>query len=316
MLPGAAAPETIRAVVAADGTGDFPTIQRAVDHALDRPPASVARLILEIRPGMYHERVKVPQDSPRVTLLGRDASSTVISCGVGASGVGGTFFSPVVEVNGAEFEAENISFENGYGTGTQAVAISLHSDRAVFRNCRFLGWQDTLYAAWGRQYYRDCYIEGHVDFIFGNAAAVFDHCEIHSRGPGYLTAHSRRRSDAPTGFVFRDCSLTGAPEASEGQRVFLGRPWRSCARVVFVDCRMGEHIRPEGWDNWKNPANEQTSWFAETGSTGAGANATARVSWARRLTPAGAAAFAPGVFLKGSDGWNPTSPPAGSSGRS
>jgi pectinesterase len=301
------AAEALRAVVTADGTGDFQTIQRAVDHVLDHPPANVGRVILEVRPGVYRERVKIPQDAPRVTLLGSDAASTAIVYSMGAEAAGGTFFSPGVEVDGAGFEAVNIRFENGFGRGTQAVALSIHSDRAVFRNCRFSGFQDTLYAASGRQYYRDCFIEGDVDFIFGGAAAVFDGCQIHSRGGGYVTAQRRTRPDAPTGFVFRDCRLTGAP-GSEGPDVFLGRPWRACARVVYLNCWMGGHICPEGWDNWKNAANEKTAWFAEMGSTGPGADAAARVPWARRLTPAAAGVFAPGVFLKGSDGWD-CSPP-------
>ncbi len=304
-MPSPAAAQTIRAAVAADGSGEFQTIQRAVDHVLDHGPEKVERVILEIRPGVYRERVKIPQDSPRVTLAGSAAASTVITGSMGATAAGGTFFSPVVEVDGAAFEAVNITFENSFGVGTQAVALSVHSDRAVFRNCRFSGWQDTLYAASGRHYYRDCFIQGHVDFIFGNAAAVFDRCEIHSRGSGYIAAHRRTRPDESTGFVFRDCRLTGAAGA-ESPGVFLGRPWRSCARVVFLNCWMGGHIRPQGWDNWNNtPANEKTAWFAESGSTGPGANAAARVAWARMLTPSSAAAFAPEAFLKGSDGWNP-----------
>jgi len=315
--------EVVRAVVAADGTGDFQTVQRAVDHVLDNPPSKVSGAILEIRPGTYRERVKIPRDRPRLTLLGQDAARTMITSSVSAAAAGGTFFSPVVEVNGDGFEARNITFENSFGVGSQAVAVSLYSDRAVFHNCRFTGWQDTLYAAWGRQYYRDCFIEGHVDFIFGDAAAVFDRCEIHSRGSGYIAAHSRTHPDEPTGFVFRACKLTGEPgllrpaqpaaagaeapfpASDSGKGVFLGRPWRSCARVVYLDCSMGGHIRPEGWDNWSNAANEKTACFAELGSTGPGSNPAARVVWARELTPAGAAAFVPEVFLKGADGWNP-----------
>jgi pectinesterase len=207
--------------------------------------------------------------------------------------------------------------------GSQAVTLSVYSDRAIFRNCRFLGWQDTLYAAWGRQYYRDCYIEGHVDFIFGDAAAVFERCEIHSRGSGYIAAHSRTTADEPSGFVFRDCRLTGEPgllrdpreqaggsEApfparDSGKGVFLGRPWRDYARTVFLNCWMGDHIRPEGWNNWGIAAREKTAWFGELGSTGPGANPAARAPWARRVTPVLAEAFAPEVFLKRSDGWNP-----------
>ena len=298
------APAPIRAVVAADGTGDFKTIQRAVDHVLDRAPllGPHQRVILEIRPGTYRERVRVPPDKPRFTFLGTDAATTVITASMSAAAAGGTFFSAAVDVSGEEFEAENITFENSFGTGSQAVAISVHSDRAVFRKCRFLGWQDTLYAASGRQYYKDCYIEGHVDFIFGNSATVFDHCEIHSRGPGYIAAVSRTTADMPTGFVFRQCRLTGE---NTGKGVFLGRPWRPHARVVFLDCWMGEHIRPEGWDNWGSAENEKTAWFAERGSTGPGAESAKRVPWAHSLTAAEAAAFAPEVFLRGADGWNP-----------
>jgi len=205
----AAAPAPIRVVVAKDGSGDYPTVQNAVDHAFDRVLApTTARLIIEIRPGIYHERVRVPHDRPGVTFLGQDAQSTIITYGVGAKDFGGTFFSATVDINADEFEAQNITFENSYGTGTQAVAISVHSDRAVFRNCRFLGMQDTLYAASGRQYYVDSYIAGHVDFIFGNAAAVFDHCQIHSRGTGYVAAESRTMADGAQGFVFTHCRLT------------------------------------------------------------------------------------------------------------
>jgi len=300
----AAEPAPIRVVVAKDGSGDFPTVQNAVDHGFDRVLApTAARLIIEIRPGVYHERVRVPHDRPRVTFLGQDAQTTVITFAVGAKDVGGTFFSATVDINSDEFEARNITFENSYGTGTQAVAVSVHSDRAVFRNCRFLGMQDTLYAASGRQYYADSYIAGHVDFIFGNAAAVFDRCEIHSRGAGYIAAVSRTMPDSATGFVFNHCRLT----ADEGVRdVYLGRPWRNYARVVYLDCWMGDHIRPEGWHNWGKEAAEKTAWFAEYASEGPGGSAAARVKWAKQLTEAEAREFRPDVFLRGSDGWTPS----------
>ncbi|MGB9459010.1 MAG: pectinesterase family protein [Bryobacteraceae bacterium] len=299
----AAEPAPIRVVVAQDGSGDYPTVQNAVDHAFDRVLApTTARLIIEIRPGIYHERVRVPHDRPRVTFLGQDAQSTVITYGLGAKDVGGTFFSATVDINADEFEAQNITFENSYGTGTQAVAISVHSDRAVFRHCRFLGMQDTLYAASGRQYYADSYIAGHVDFIFGNGAAVFDRCEIHSRGPGYIAAESRTMPDGAQGFVFDHCRLTADAGVHD---VFLGRPWRNYSRVVYLDCWMGEHIRPEGWDNWHKEAAEKTAFFAEYGSEGPGGSAASRVKWARQLSAAEARQFRPGAFLHGSDGWNP-----------
>ena len=296
----AQAPPPVHVVVSADGSTGYKTVQYAIDHA----PAVAAgqRLIIELRPGTYRERVMVPQDRPRVTLLGADAATTRITFDMSAKSAGGTFFSATVEVQGAEFEAENVTFENTFGTGSQAVALSLHSDRAVLRRCRLIGWQDTLYTAWGRHYFRDCYIEGHVDFIFGNSAAVFERCEIHSRGDGYITAHSRTIPDAPTGFVFSHCRLTGADAV---RNVYLGRPWRPYARVVFLNCEMGDHIRPEGWENWRNPENEKTAWYAEAGSTGAGARLDQRVKWSRQLTSDEAAPFAPAVFLRGIDLWTP-----------
>ena len=289
-------------VVAQDGSGDFATIQRAVDHALDNAPAGRDRLIVEIRPGTYKERVIVPPDMPRVTFLGKDAKTTVITAAVSAKEAGGTFLSATVTVYGAAFEAENITFENTFGQGSQAVALTVYSDRAVFRNCRFLGWQDTLYAAAGRQYYVDSYIAGAVDFIFGNAAAVFDRCEIHSSGPGYLTAQSRTLPAGPQGYVFQHCRLTAEPNL---RGIFLGRPWRAYSRVVYIDCWMGDHIRADGWNNWDKAENEKTAWYGEFGSEGPGADPVERVKWARRLTQAEADQFRPEVFLRGSDGWNP-----------
>jgi len=172
----------------------------------------------------------------------------------------------------------------------------------VYKHCRFLGWQDTILINAGRHYFGDCYIAGHVDFIFGNAAAVFDRCEIHSRGAGYIAAVSRTMPQGPEGFVFDHCRLTADAGVHD---VFLGRPWRNYARVVYLDCWMGDHIRPEGWNNWNKEAAEQTSWFAEYGSDGPGGSAAARVKWAKPLTAEAARAFRPDVFLRGSDGWNP-----------
>lgn len=290
----------IHVVVAKDGSGDFPTVQNAVDHVMDRVLTPFhGRAIIEIRPGVYHERVRVPPDRPRITFLGKDAATTVITFSVGAKDAGGTFFSAVADVSGPEFEAENITFENTFGTGTQAVAISVHSDRAVFRHCRFIGMQDTLYAASGRQYYADCYIAGHVDFLFGNAQAVFENCEIHSRGTGYIAAESRTMPSGPEGFVFDHCKLTADPDV---RGVYLGRPWRLYSRVVYLDCWMGEQIRPEGWNNWNKPEAEKDSFFAEFGSTGPGGGMAARVPWAHHLTSGEAARFRLGVFLRG---WKP-----------
>jgi pectinesterase len=290
----------MQVVVASDGSGDFKTIQMAIDHAPFVPEGQ--RLNIEIRPGTYKERLVVPQDRPGTTFLGEDAATTIITAAMSAKQAGGTFLSSTVDVQGAGFHAENITFENTFGVGSQAVALMIHSDRAEFRRCRFLGWQDTLYAATGRQYYKDCYIEGHVDFIFGNATAVFDNCEIHSRGDGYLTAQSRTSPDLSTGYVFYHCKLT-AENQTKGS--YLGRPWRPYSRVVYIECAMDDFIRPEGWNNWNDAKNEATAWYAEYGSTGPGARTADRATWSHQLTAQQAAAFKPDVFLRGNDGWNP-----------
>ncbi len=187
--------------------------------------------------------------------------------------------------------------------GTQAVAISVHSDRAIFRKCRFVGWQDTLYAASGRHYFRDCLVEGHIDFIFGNAAAVFEHCEIHSRGSGYITAQSRLTAETNTGFVFLRCRLTGE---NTGEGVYLGRLWRDHSRVAFVNCYLGEHMRSEGCSDWNNTGRSKTASCAEYGSRGPGANRGKRVPWASKLSQAQIQEFQPDVFLRGTDGWQPS----------
>ena len=298
----AAAPAPIRVVVAQDGSGDFPTIQRAVDHALDNAPADRGRLTIEIRPGTYKERVIIPPNMPMVSFVGQDAKSTVITAAMSAKEAGGTFLSATVTVYSDGFEAENITFENTFGPGSQAVALTLYSDRAVLRRCRFLGWQDTLYAAAGRQYYVDSYIAGAVDFIFGNAAAVFDNCEIHSSGDGYVTAESRTLAEGPEGYVFQHCRLTAEANVKS---VYLGRPWRAYSRVVYLNCWMGPQIRAEGWNNWGKAENEKTAWYGEYGSEGPGANPSARAPWAHRLTEAETAKFRAEAFLRGSDRWNP-----------
>lgn len=300
----------VRVTVSADGTANFPTIQRAVDHA---PLEGNGRLEIAIRPGTYHERVKIPQDRPRVSLigLGNDPSAVVITYSMSAAAAGGTFFSAVVEVQSEGFQASNLTIQNSFGPGSQAVALTVYSDRAIIHDVRLLGWQDTLYAAAGRQYYNRCYIEGAVDFIFGDAQAVFENSAIRSVGDGYIAAESRKTPDGPQGFVFNKCKLTqgpaqGATPAKIEKGVFLGRPWRPYSRVIYSDCWMDKHIREVGWDNWSDAANEKTAWFGEYHSTGPGANAVPRAAWAHQLNEKDAAAFQSQKFLAGADGWDPT----------
>jgi PelA/Pel-15E family pectate lyase len=286
-------------VVAADGSGDAKTVQEAINLI---PENNQKRRTLSIKAGVYKEQVNLPANKPYVTFRGEKAETTILTFNLSNKDVGSTSGSYSTYIGGHDFSAENLTFENSFGTGSQAVAILVEADRSVFTNCRFLAWQDTLYAKGGRQYYRDCYIEGHVDFIFGAATAVFENCHIHSKGAGYVTAHMRFSDAEPTGYVFRHCRLTGE---NTGAGVYLGRPWRPYGRVIFAECDLGEHIKGEGWNNWNDPAREQTARFAEYKSKGKGANPGARVGWSRQLNELEAKAFTTENFLQGTDGWHP-----------
>ena len=287
-------------IVAADGSGNAKSVQEAVDKV---PSNNKARIVIRIKPGTYLEQVRVPADKPYISFIGESAEQTKITFNLSNKAAGSTSASYSIYIGGHDFHAENITFENSFGTGSQAVAVLVEADRVVFKNCRFLGWQDTLYAKNGRQYYRDCYIEGHVDYIFGQAAAIFDHCNIHSKGDGYITAPMRFAADEPSGFVFLNSTLT-SENTKNG--IYLGRPWRDFGRTVFINTKMDAAIRPEGWHHWE-PQREKTAYFAEYGSTGTGADSAARVAWAHKLGDADVKEFSIEYFLGGHDGWNPNS---------
>lgn len=288
-----------------EGTTEFPTIQMAMDHHPFAGPGG--RVYIEIAPGTYHERVIVTQNHSNITLLGMGKSpeDVVITNSLNAKQAGGTFFTETVEINGAGFEADNITFENTAGNTGQAVAVADRGDRSIFKHCRFLGHQDTLFADYGRQYYVDSYIEGGVDFIFGNATAVFDRTELHANGPGYLTAQSRTAADQATGYVILNSKVTSGIAPSAKDSIGLGRPWRPFSRVVYVHTELPRDVPPAGWNNWGKASNEQTAYYAESNSTGPGANPSARVPWSHQLTAAQAKQFLPATFLSGKDHWNP-----------
>ena len=281
-------------VVAADGSGDFKTVQQAVGSI---PDNNTQRVVIAIKPGVYREQVRVSSGKRYLTFRGEDPLRTILTFRLSAQEAGNTRLAFSTFIGADDFRAENITFENTFGVGSQAAALFVDADRAEFRNCRFLGWQDTLFVNGARHTFKDCYIEGDVDFIFGSASAVFENCTIHSKGAGYVTAHYRTSDDENTGFVFVRSRLTGL---GTGRGVYLGRPWRPYARVVFIECWLGEHVKPEGWDNWRDPARQKTAWFAEYKSSGPGANPRARVAWSRQLTTPEASLFSRERFLSSS----------------
>jgi pectinesterase len=296
--------KTTIVTVAKDGSGQFTNVQDAIMSV----PMGYATnpVVIRIKPGVYKEQIYIQREKRFFQLVGEDATRTVLTFDLNANIVGpngkpiGTFRTPSTQIDAEDFTAENITFENSAGPVGQALAIRLDGDRAIFRNCRFLGWQDTILANRGRHYFENCYIAGHVDFIFGGATCWFERCQIHCLRDGYITAASTPDTNR-YGYVFNQCEITGAP----GAKTYLGRPWRDFAAVVFLNTRMSEVVRPEGWHNWNKPEREKTTRYAEFGNTGAGANREKRVTWAWQLTEAEARKLSIDQALSGSDGWKP-----------
>lgn len=265
-------------VVAKDGSGDFRYIQDAIDAIRVYLPK---RITVRIKKGIYKEKISIPSTLSNVTLLGEDG--TIISYDdYSGKGKFETFDSYTLKVMGNDITLENLIIENTAGRVGQAVALHIEGDRCVMRKCRFLGNQDTIFASGenARQHFINCYIEGTVDFIFGSSTALFENCTIHSKLNGYVSAASTPNW-VNYGYVFKNCKLTAEANVD---KVFLGRPWRSFAKTVFINCELGKHIVASGWDNWSNVANETTTFYAEYKNVGEGANLNARAKWSHQLT--------------------------------
>ena len=302
--------------------GQYATVGEAV------AAAPVGGAVIRIKPGVYREVVHIDKANIQLRGDGGDARAVEIVYANGASNTCGTSCSATVFVTGDGFVATGLTIANDWrATGkprTQGVALSISGDRAVLRDVRLVGDQDTLLAdsrgcrgtgpnagaacKISRQYYDRCYIDGEVDFIFGNAKAVFHECEIHSvvhPAGGFLTAHGRSRADEDSGYVFDHCQLTAEPGV---EHVFLGRPWREYARVVFLDTEMGAHIEVAGWSEWHVGETDRlkTVSYAEYGSTGPGAHVGEREGLAKQLTAAEAKQYGVKAWLGGADRWDPT----------
>ncbi len=285
-------------VVATNGTGDFITVQEAINAV---PDFRKNETRIFIKKGTYKEKLVLAGSKTNVVFIGEDRDQTILTYDDFAQKKNrfgeevGTTGSTSFFVFGDGFRAENITFENSSGLVGQAVAVRIDGDMVAFINCRFSGFQDTLYphGEKSRQYYRDCIIEGTVDFIFGWSTAVFDRCTIVCKDHGFVTAPSTNEGTA-YGFVFLDCKITGdAPEAS----FYLGRPWRPFGKSAFLRCELGGMIKPEGWHNWGKADNEKTCFFAEYKNTGKGASIEKRVGWSHQLSDAEAAAYTPENIL-------------------
>ncbi|WP_345953472.1 pectinesterase family protein [Mucilaginibacter sp. PAMB04168] len=306
----------LQLTVAQDGSGNYKTIQEAVNAVRDLGQQQVT---IHIKKGVYHEKLVIPTWKTHISLIGESAENTIVTNDdySGKPVPGGkdaygkekmsTFTSYTVLVQGDDFRAENLTIANTAGRVGQAVALHVEGDRCVIKSCRILGNQDTLYTATGssRQLYQDCYIEGTTDFIFGEATVVFQNCTIKSLMNSYITAAATTPQQA-YGYVLLNCKLIADTAA---KKVFLGRPWRPYAKTVFLNTQMGSHIVPQGWNPWKGdamfPEKEKTAYYAEYKNTGPGAKTADRVAWAKQLTAKEAKQYTVRNVLTGKDNWQP-----------
>lgn len=266
--------------VAKDGTGDYKYIQDAIDAMRGFP---LAPITLYIRNGVYNEKINLPANNTDITFIGESVEKTIITFNdYSGRGKITTFSSYTAKISGNRFVAENITFANSAGPVGQAVALFADADMAVFKNCRFIGNQDTIYCGGelSRQLFIDCFIEGTTDFIFGPATAVFQRCTIRAKSNSYITA-ANTPAGKKFGFVFLDCKIIAD---SVVKKLYLGRPWRAWAKTVFIRCELPGVIASQGWDNWRNPENEKTTFYAEYKNTGAGAGISKRVNWSKQLS--------------------------------
>ena len=305
--------------VAADGSGDYKDVQAAVDAA------PVGGIVIQVKPGVYKQVLRITASGVELRGLGAKPEDVVLTYDNSAKIAGGTTKSASVTVTGDDFYAENLTFENSWERihtseheGSQAVALLVSGDREVFRRVRLLGAQDTLYAnsktchsteeiaandpcRAARQYFFDCYIEGHVDFIFGDAKAVFNHCEIHAVAHQVvtITAQSRVYPNEDSGYLFLDCTVTGDAGATN---ILLGRPWRAYATVDFVNTDFKAKLNPAGWAEWNGKL--KTSEYAEFGSYGLSGDVKDRIAPAKVLTTLEAEKLTVKAWLEGADGWD------------
>ena len=279
----------ITITVAQDGSGQFSSIQKAINSVRDFGPDEA---LIKIKSGTYNEKISIPSSKQKITLQGENQDNTIITNDDYSGKIDAlnetmtTFNSYTLLVMADDVKISNLTIQNTWCNKGQAVSLHAEADRFVIKNSKILGCQDTVYAggSHSRQYYENCFIEGTTDFIFGAATAVFKNCTIKSLANSYITAASTDENKK-YGFVFFDCQLI----AKEGiTKVFLGRPWRPFAKTVFINTEMGNHIVQEGWNPWKGdkmfPDKEKTAYYAEYGSRGEGANASKRVGWSHQLT--------------------------------
>ncbi|KAI3447262.1 hypothetical protein Pfo_003927 [Paulownia fortunei] len=294
--------------VAADGSGNYRTVSAAVAAA---PGGSSRRYVIRIKAGVYRENVEIPRSKTNLMFVGDGRTTTIITGNRNVVDGSTTFNSATVAVVGSGFLARDITFQNTAGPSKhQAVALRVNADLCAFYRCDMLAYQDTLYVHSLRQFYTGCIIAGTVDFIFGNAAAVLQNCDIHARRPNpgqrnMVTAQGRDDPNQNTGIVIQNCRIGATSDLRPVQSSFptyLGRPWKEYSRTVVMQTDISNVINPAGWYEWNGNFALNTLFYAEYQNTGAGAGTANRVRWRgfRVLTSAAEAQpFTAGRFIAG-----------------
>ncbi|WP_340114646.1 pectinesterase family protein [Maribellus mangrovi] len=279
-------------VVDAHGTGDYNNIQKAINSA---PDNSSERTLIFVKNGTYYEKVLLPASKMNVSLIGQSADGVILTYDDNPQKGTSPADTYTLHADAAGFYAENITVENTSGNVGQAIAIRTTGDTMVFKNCRFLGFQDTYYAHKRRQYNLNCYVEGATDFIYGDATTVFDSCRINCvKGGSYITAPADTKLTTNIagniflhGLLFRYCDVTADADVPDNS-YYLGRPWQPNSSSVYIQCTLGDHIKSEGWSTW-NDDNHLSSVFAEYQNITPGGSlvdVSQRVDWSSQLDSA------------------------------
>lgn len=280
----------VEIIVAKDGSGDFTSIQKAIEACKSYPPQ---RLVIRIKNGIYEEPVRIPVWNPDITLIGESRDSTIIRYGSYFGGVNkgrnSTFYTATLRIEASGIHCQRLSIENSAGPIGQAIALFISGDRCLLKDCKIKGNQDTFFATGEhtRVYLQNCFISGTTDFLFGDATVLLSRCRLYCKSDSYIVAASTNQSQS-FGFVLDHCTIEAAPGV---KHVLLGRPWRPYAKTVWLQCKMGDFIASAGWDNWRDTANQSTAFYAEFQSGGSGANPEKRAAWSHQLIRSQAAQY-------------------------